>query len=375
MQEISLYVHIPFCKQKCLYCDFPSYAGKENLEDDYIDALIKEINRKCKNKVIRSLFIGGGTPSYLKDSNIEKLLKTMKKLNYIDKFAEKTMECNPGTLTKEKLQIMKENGINRISMGLQTTNNELLKKIGRIHTIEEFKENYKRAREEGFKNINIDIMFGLPNQSFYDYKETLEDIVKLDPEHISCYSLIIEEGTPFYNMSEKGLLKLPSEEEERDMYSVTKNILEKNGYHQYEISNYSKKNKECINNKIYWECKEYLGVGVSASSYINEERIKNIDDIKTYIKKINNNEEVYESIINNTEKEDMEEFMFLGLRMIKGISKEEFKKRFNKNIEDVYGKVIMDNINKGLLKDVNSRIFLTDKGIELSNWVMSEFIL
>ena len=375
MQEISLYVHIPFCKQKCLYCDFPSYAGKENLEDDYIDALIKEINRKCKNKVIRSLFIGGGTPSYLKDSNIEKLLKTIKKLNYIDKFAEKTMECNPGTLTKEKLQIMKENGINRISMGLQTTNNELLKKIGRIHTIEEFKENYKRAREEGFKNINIDIMFGLPNQSFYDYKETLEDIVKLDPEHISCYSLIIEEGTPFYNMSEKGLLKLPSEEEERSMYSTTKKVLEKNGYHQYEISNYSKKNKECIHNKIYWECKEYLGVGVSASSYINEERIKNIDDIKTYIKKINNNEEVYESIINNTEKEDMEEFMFLGLRMIKGISKEEFKKRFNKNIEDVYGKVIMDNINKGLLKDVNSRIFLTDKGIELSNWVMSEFIL
>ena len=374
MKEIALYVHIPFCKQKCLYCDFPSYAGKEKLEDDYIDALIKEINIKCSNSIIRSLFIGGGTPSYLSEKNLEKLLNTLSKLNYIDD-AEKTIECNPGTLIEEKLKIMKDYGINRISLGLQTTHNNLLKDIGRIHTIEEFNENYRKIRDFGFENVNIDIMFGLPNQSVLDYKETLSDIIKLNPEHISCYSLIIEEGTPFYTMYEKGLLDLPKENDEREMYKLTKYILEANGYHQYEISNYAKDNMECYHNKVYWKCDEYLGVGTSASSYIDEKRIKNIDNISEYIEKIRNGEEVYDEVLENTIKEDMEEFMFLGLRMIKGISKDEFKKRFKKDIYDVYGKVIQDNIKKGLLKEDEKDISLTEKGIEVSNWVMSEFIL
>lgn len=373
MKEISLYVHIPFCKQKCLYCDFPSYAGKENLEDSYIDSLIKEINLKCKGKIIKTLFIGGGTPSYLKEENLNNLLVCLNSLKYKEG-SEKTIECNPGTLTSEKLKIIKDNGINRISMGLQTTNNNLLKKIGRIHTMKEFEENYNRAREFGFNNINIDIMFGLPNQSVLDYKKSLEDIVKLNPEHISCYSLIIEQGTPFYNMNEKGLLKLPTEDEERKMYNITKDILKSNGYHQYEISNYSKENKECEHNKIYWKLEEYIGVGVSASSYIDSNRIKNIDDIKEYINKINNKEAVEESIIKNSKKEDMEEFMFLGLRLIKGIDKNNFKRKFDKNIEDVYGDVINKNIKKGLIEDKDNYIYLTSKGVEVSNYVMSEFV-
>lgn len=373
MKEVALYVHIPFCKQKCFYCDFPSYSGKEHLEDDYIDALIKEIDLKCKDKIIKTLFIGGGTPSYLNNNNLRKLLINLNKLNY-KKNPEKTIECNPGTLSDEKLKIIKENNINRISMGLQTTNNNLLKKIGRIHTIEEFEENYKRARAFGFDNINIDIMFGLPNQKVSDYKDTLIKIASLNPEHISCYSLIIEEGTPFYKMYDKGVLSLPTEEDEREMYNLTKNMLIKYGYHQYEISNYSKDNKECEHNKIYWKLEEYLGVGVSSSSYLDNNRIKNIDDIKEYINKINSNENVEESIIKNKSKEDMEEFMFLGLRMIEGVNKEVFKKRFNKDIKEVYGDVIKNNIEKGLLKEKGSFIFLTNKGIELSNYVMSEFI-
>ncbi len=374
MKEIVLYVHIPFCKQKCFYCDFPSYAGKEGLEDEYINALIKEIDLKCSDKVIKSLFIGGGTPSHLNEDNLYKLLNKLNGLSYI-KDAERTIECNPGTLTESKLKIIRDCGMNRISMGLQTTDNSLLKKIGRIHTIEEFRENYNRARKFGFKNINIDIMFGLPNQSVFDYKKTLNDIIELNPEHISCYSLIIEEGTPFYDMSEKGLLNLPKEDDEREMYKLTKNILEQNGYHQYEISNYSKEGMECYHNKVYWKCEEYLGVGVSSSSYINGNRIKNIDSITEYIKRICIGKEVYEDILKNTEKENMEEFMFLGLRMIQGVNKDDFKKKFKKDIYDVYGEVIKDNIKKDLLKEKNNYIFLTGKGIEVSNWVMSEFIL
>lgn len=374
MKNISLYVHIPFCKQKCFYCDFKSYAGIEELENDYIDALILEIRNKCKGYLIKTLFIGGGTPSYLSENNLSKLLKELNKLSFLDD-AEKTIECNPGTLSDEKIKIIKENNINRISMGLQTTKNSLLKNIGRIHTIEEFKANYKRVRELGIENINIDIMFGLPNQSLEDYKETLEDIVKLNPEHISAYSLIIEEGTYFYKLYEENKLNVPNEDDERRMYEITKEILEDNNYKQYEISNYAKEGRECRHNKVYWELDEYIGVGVSASSFIDEKRIKNIDNIKEYIERINSNIDVSESIVANSLKEDMEEFMFLGLRMIEGVSIDKFKDKFSKDINDVYGEIINKNKKLGLLDEKNRRIYLTDKGIEVSNWVMSEFIL
>ncbi len=374
MKKVALYIHIPFCKQKCLYCDFPSYSHKEELMEEYVEALSKEILEKTKEYKIESLFIGGGTPSYLSNENLKFLLDTINKLDFVEN-AEKTMECNPGTVNKEKLEIIFNGGINRISFGLQSTNNEILKKIGRIHTYEEFKENYILARKSGFQNINIDMMFGLPNQSLNIWLESLKEVVELNPEHISSYSLIIEEGTPFYSLYDKDLLDLPSEEEERAMYEKGRDFLESKGYNQYEISNYAKDNKECFHNKIYWQCKEYIGVGVSSSSYIDGKRIKNIDNIKKYIKNINENNSIIDEELENTEKDEIEEFMFMGLRMIKGIEEKEFENRFGKKVDELYKEIIEKHIKNGLLIRKDGRIFLSKKGIELSNIVMSDTIL
>lgn len=374
MKEMSLYIHIPFCRQKCLYCDFPSYAGKESLMDEYIDSLNKEIINKGKNYLIKSIFIGGGTPSYLDEKNLESLLKAINQLNF-KKDIEFTVECNPGTLNEDKLLIMKNNNVNRLSMGLQSTNNSLLKEIGRIHTFEQFKKNYDEARKIGFDNINIDLMFGLPNQSVEEWKRTLEDAVSLNPDHISAYSLIIEEGTCFYKLYDDDKLNLPNEDEERTMYLSAKEVLNKYGYHQYEISNYSKDSKECYHNKVYWKCNEYLGLGVSASSFVDEKRFKNIDDIKKYIEKINKNEDVREDIHVNDIKDDMEEFMFMGLRMIEGIKIKEFKDRFGRDVFEIYDSAIKNNMKKGLLLFDSEKLYLSAKGIELSNYVMSDFIL
>lgn len=374
MKEVALYIHIPFCKQKCFYCDFPSYARKDDLMSDYIEALLIELKEKIKAYKVRSLFIGGGTPSYLNEENLRKLMKVIKNINFIED-AEKTIECNPGTVSEEKFNIMKEGGINRLSFGLQTTKNNLLKGIGRIHTFEAFKDNYNLARSVGFNNINIDMMFGLPNQSVKDWTDSLEEVAKLNPEHISAYSLIIEEGTPFYKLYNEDKLKLPSEEEEREMYKKCKDILIENGYHQYEISNYAKEGKECLHNEVYWMCDEYIGVGASSSSYIDGKRIKNIDDLREYIKRIGISESIVDEEIINTKNDDIEEFMFMGLRMNCGIKEEEFKRRFHTDVDNVYKDVIEGNINKGLLERKRGRIYLTDKGIELSNMVMSDMIL
>ena len=374
MKEVALYIHIPFCKQKCFYCDFPSYARKDDLMSDYIEALLIELKEKIKAYKVRSLFIGGGTPSYLNEENLSKLMKEIKNINFIED-AEKTIECNPGTVSEEKFNIMKGGGINRLSFGLQTTKNNLLKGIGRIHTFEAFKDNYNLARSVGFNNINIDMMFGLPNQSVKDWTDSLEEVAKLNPEHISAYSLIIEEGTPFYKLYNEDKLKLPSEEEEREMYKKCKNILIENGYHQYEISNYAKEGKECLHNEVYWMCNEYIGVGASSSSYIDGKRIKNIDDLREYIKRIGSGKSIVDEEIINTKNDNIEEFMFMGLRMNCGIEEEEFKRRFHTDVDNVYKDVIEGNINKGLLERKRGRIYLTDKGIELSNMVMSDMIL
>ena len=374
MGVMSLYIHIPFCKQKCLYCDFPSYSGKEQFMDEYIDALNKEILRKAHQYTVNSIFIGGGTPSYLNNSILEKLLATLNKLNLKENI-EFTVECNPGTLDKENLSIMKKYNVNRISMGLQSTKNSVLKEIGRIHSYEEFRNNYFLARECGFDNINVDLMFGLPNQTFEDWKKSLEEVATLEPAHISAYSLIIEEGTYFYDLYKKDKLNLPDEDRERLMYLATKEILNKYGYHQYEISNFAKTGKECFHNKVYWKCDEYLGLGVSASSFIDKKRIKNIDDIQDYIEKIKRNEDVTEEIHVNDINDNMEEFIFMGLRMIEGIEINEFKERFNKDIYEVYSDIIDKNIKKELLICSSGRLFLSPKGMEISNYVMSDFIL
>ncbi len=374
MKEISLYIHIPFCKQRCFYCDFPTFAGKERFREDYVEALIKEIEDKCSNYLIKTIFIGGGTPSYLEEKELEKLLIAVSKLNLSDKL-EYSIECNPGTVNEDKLKIMKKYGINRISFGLQSCNNQLLKKIGRIHTFKEFLENYNLARKIGFNNINIDLMYGLPNLTIQDWKDTLEKISELRPEHISAYSLIIEEGTAFYKLYEKDKLELPSEDDERVMDKLTKDILKSNGYHQYEISNFALPGKECEHNKVYWSLEEYIGVGSASSSYIDGYRLVNTSNINDYIEKINNNISVVIDKYENTIEDEMEEFVFMGLRMVSGIDLLKFKKKFGVDINSIYKEVIEKNIKDGLLVVEENKMFLTAKGMELSNSVMSDFIL
>lgn len=374
MKEISLYIHIPFCKNKCMYCDFPSFAGKDNLRDRYVAALIKEIKMKAEQYIIKTVFIGGGTPTYLTLEEMDMLLSAIDKLKFADDY-EFTVECNPGTLTFEKLKLMKDRKVNRLSIGLQSTNNSLLKTIGRIHDYKTFEENYNLARKAGFDNINVDLMFGLPDQKISDWTETLEDIVKLNPEHISAYSLIIEEGTPFYNMYNNDRLNLPSEDDEREMYHSAKRILEQNGYHQYEISNFAKQGRECRHNEVYWMLDEYLGCGSAASSYVGGNRYKNEENIEKYINDIENGKTSVEEEIHNSLDDNMEEFMFMGLRMTRGVCEKTFEKRFGVKIDTIYKDVIDKHINEKLLVRENGRIYLTAKGIELSNYVMSDFIL
>lgn len=374
MKEVSLYIHIPFCKQRCFYCDFPTFSGKDHLREEYVDALIKEIRDKCTKYLIKTIFIGGGTPSYLGENELEKLLKTVSELN-LSKNIEYSMECNPGTVNEEKLKIMKKYGVNRISFGLQSCNDELLKNIGRIHTFKEFLENYKLARKIGFDNINIDLMYGLPNLTIEVWKDTLEEICKLKPEHISAYSLIIEEGTVFYNLYEKDKLKLPSEDDERIMDKMTKDILINNGYHQYEISNFSLKNRECEHNKVYWSLDEYIGVGSASSSYINGYRLTNESNIGEYIRRVKSNEDTVVDKYKNLREDEIEEFIFMGLRMLSGIDLLKFNRKFGADIYSIYKNVIEKNIDDGLLIINKDRMYLTTKGVELSNRVMSDFIL
>ena len=377
MDKISLYIHIPFCAQKCLYCDFPSFARKDHLRKTYIEALNKEIislREKHNNLEINTIFIGGGTPSVLEADELECLLKEVAKLN-MAKDIEYSMECNPGNLTEEKLEVMKKYGVNRISMGLQAKQDNLLKGLGRIHNYKTFKENFLLAKKVGFNNINVDLMFGLPNQRLNEWEETLREIISLEPAHISAYSLIIEEGTAFYNLYENDKLKLPTEEEERKMYHLAKKILEENGFNQYEISNYAKEGKECRHNLAYWNMDNWIGVGSAAASYINGKRIKNISSVEEYINSINEKGEAVEEIINNSKNDNMEEFMFMGLRKINGIDENEFKKRFSMNINDVYGEILNKYIGEGLLIRESGRIFLSEKGIEISNIIMADFLL
>ncbi|WP_297517532.1 radical SAM family heme chaperone HemW [uncultured Clostridium sp.] len=374
MKNISLYIHIPFCDQKCHYCDFPSFAGKGDLKDRYIDALNKEINQNIEGYIINTIFVGGGTPSSLSAEQLERLLSNVKNFNFASDI-EFTVECNPGSITREKLEVMKKYGVNRLSMGLQAVQNTLLKDLGRIHSYEVFKENFELARECGFNNINVDLMFGLPKQKVSEWKESLEMICTLSPEHISAYSLIIEEGTRFNKLYEADKLKLPNEEDEREMYHLAKRTLLGNGFTQYEISNYSKKDLECRHNVAYWKMENWLGVGSAASSYMNGERFTNFSKIETYIEKIENGESQREEDTVNTIEENIEEFMFMGLRLIEGISEDEFEIRFKRTVDSMYKDIMKKFVSQNLLVRENRRIYLTEKGIEYSNMVMSEMLL
>lgn len=371
--KISLYIHIPFCMKKCLYCDFPSYSNMENYMMEYSNALAKEIENLEYNSFY-TIFIGGGTPTYLSLEGwriLSKALKNKIKNDYI----EFTVEVNPGTADKEKLLFLKKMGVNRLSIGLQAWQNYHLDALGRIHNLDEFLTLYENAREIGFENINVDLMYGLPKQTLQHWKETLENVVKLQPEHISCYSLIIEEHTPFYSMYNNNLIELPSEETERRMNDFTINFLEKNGYGRYEISNYCKKDMECMHNLVYWELENYIGCGAGSHSYVDGYRFNNPQSVKDYITIVNSFKINEKEKTKNTLENDMEEFVFLGLRKIKGISIEKFNKKFKKAIYQVYGESIRKHVNSGYLLKEGDRLSLSKAGIEISNTIMSDFIL
>ena len=374
MKGKSLYVHIPFCKQKCFYCDFPSFSGKETLINDYLNSLEKELDLRVGDTAINTIFIGGGTPTYLNLEALIKLKTIMKKVN-LKSDGEFTVECNPGTSNEEKLKVLKDMGVNRLSIGLQAVQDRLLKEIGRIHSYKEFKENFILARNLGFNNINVDLMFALPDQSLEDLDETLKTIIDLKPEHISCYSLIVEEETVFYKLFDDGKLNLPNEDLEREMYLRALRILKQSGYNQYEISNFSKPGYECRHNIVYWSLYDYIGIGSGSHSYIDEKRISNYTSIEKYIKFMMENGNAIEEVFENSIKDDMEEFMFMGLRKIEGINKGEFKERFKKEIHEVYGEVISTHIKNKLLVEDEEKIYLTTYGIEVSNYVMKDFIL
>ena len=465
---MELYVHIPFCVKKCNYCDFLSFPGygcdaderHRSLSCEYVDALCHELknvekrliyldgnnidlndhtgkyhrvksgdnNLESKNEKIRisTCFVGGGTPSVLDMEQTEKLLKSINKY-YQSREIEFTIECNPGTVTKEKLLLYRKYGVNRLSFGLQSADNVILKRLGRIHTYEEFIESFKLARECGFNNINIDLISAVPGQTIENWKDTLEKVVALSPEHISAYSLILEEGTPLYKDYEEkpDSLQLPDEDTEREIYHITKRILKENGYERYEISNYAKPGYECKHNIGYWNGEEYIGVGLGAASYLSEYnysllynikdeenendknvvngqkdknnisnetkmlRVKNTVDMDRYkayylypgdfcvngIKKEQYNKEEIRTVEEKLNSEaQMAEFCILGLRMCKGVSKSEFTKRFGVKIEDVFGSVISKHIKAGLLEEDEDNIRCTEKGLDLNNAVLCDFM-
>lgn len=376
-KELEIYIHIPFCVKKCAYCDFLSAPQDRDTIENYVDKLVKEIGVQ-KPATVSSIFLGGGTPSVLDANQVTRIFDALRENFDIAEDAEITIEANPGTVTAEKLQAYKQCGINRISFGLQSTNNEELKLLGRIHTYEEFLESYQLARACGFENINVDLISAIPKQTVSSWEETLQKVIGLEPEHISAYSLIVEEGTPFAKVYGEGCPSehdLPCEEEERAIYYRTEELLEKAGYHRYEISNYAKEGKECRHNLGYWERKEYLGIGLGAASLIDNIRYKNTDDLLYYMEHSSDLSAIQENVEKLSLKEQMEEFMFLGLRKMEGVSVTEFKNTFGKTMEECYGEQIQKLKEQGLLEQRNARIMLTKQGIDVSNYVFSEFLI
>jgi len=364
----GLYFHIPFCLKKCKYCDFVSFDDSNLKKDAYLDALFNEME-EYKGEKADTVFIGGGTPTSLSMVQLEKLLTKIRESFIISKDAEFTIEANPKTLDAEKLSILKKYGVNRISVGVQSFCNDELLKIGRVHTAEEAIDTVELIKKSGFENFSIDLMSALPGQRFESFKKNLETAVAINPKHISCYSLIIEENTPLFEEFNRGMLKLPDEDTERKMYDYACEFLHENGYSQYEISNFSKNGYESKHNIKYWECREYIGMGLAAHSYYKGERFSNVDNLSEYINgkyHMNNAEKL-------TLKDKIEEFMIMGLRMTKGISKKEFFHRFGMEPEQVYKKELERFLNTGFLQEKDGNIFLSPKGVSVSNSIMCEF--
>lgn len=370
---LELYVHIPFCVRKCQYCDFLSGPSDEETKDRYIEALLKEIRaaEHTEDYEIVSVFIGGGTPSALKAEAIASIMRTLQEQFFFCEDAEVTIEANPGTVDLEKLTIYRNVGINRLSLGLQSTDAEELKLLGRIHSYEEFLKSYEWARKAGFSNINIDLMFAIPGQTGEAWRQHLYQVAELNPEHISAYSLIIEEGTPFAEQN----LDLPDEDTEYQMYEDTAEILERYGYRQYEISNYAKQGYMCRHNAGYWQRREYLGFGLGASSLYGGMRFSNTHQMQEYLKESRNPDQIRKDVTVLSRNEQIEEFMFLGLRMTEGISEKKFEENFDVRLMDIYGDILQKYEETGFMEHIETKWRLTRKGIHVSNHILADFLL
>ena len=395
-KELGIYIHIPFCKQKCYYCDFVSFTDKNDLQKKYIETVKKEINQYFdkenfnKKYDVTTIYIGGGTPSYINSNYIVEILELLENRlkNNKTKFEdiEITIEVNPGTVDKQKLEQYKKAKINRLSIGLQSANNEILKQIGRIHTFEQFLETYNLAKQVGFDNINVDLMIGLPNQSIEDVKNSLKKVIDLKPTHVSVYSLIIEEGTVIEKLIKQSILQEMKEEQERRMYWYVKSMLELNGYKHYEISNFAKEGKESKHNVNCWLQKEYIGIGTSAHSYLNGIRYSNCAEIEKYIKNIEENtQKEFKQFLDEVQKlyeiqevqslEDMKkEYMLLGLRKIDGVQISKFKEKYQDNPIFMYRKQLEKLVKEKLIIIDGDYIKLTNQGLDLANLVWTEFV-
>lgn len=365
----GLYIHIPFCVKKCEYCDFVSYPGMENRVDEYLDALEAEAAQRGGTSV-DTVFIGGGTPTVLNAAQLSRLCGIVRGNFELSSGAEWTAEANPGTLTDEKIKAMLKGGINRISVGVQSFNDKELRAVGRIHNAETAFNTVVSLAKNGFENISIDLMASLPYQTAESFAKSLETAVSLPLKHISVYSLIIEEGTPIKKKYDDGVYSEPDEDTDREIYAYTKEFLEKHGFIRYEISNYAKPGYESAHNMLYWNCGEYIGIGAAAHSYTDGKRYYNTSDIDRYIGG-GFEEGERESL---SKRDMMGEFMMLGLRKIKGISCEEFSSRFECGVDQVFGAVIDKHTKNGLLKFDGKVCRLTERGLDLANTVMCDFI-
>ena len=370
---MEIYIHIPFCIRKCDYCDFLSGPSGPEEQADYVQALLREIQavEEGEGRSVSSIFIGGGTPSVLDERLLGDILREIRNRFKMEEDSEITIEVNPGTANIGKLQAYREMGINRLSIGLQSPEDRELKILGRIHNYGQFLETYQEARTVGFDNINIDLMSAVPDQTYEGWVKNLRTVAELEPEHISAYSLIVEEGTPFAARK----LNLPDEDTEYNMYEATAQILKEYGFEQYEISNYARKGRKCRHNVGYWTRQDYLGFGLGASSLYGKERFANTADMKKYLENSTNPEKIREKEPSLTREDEMAEFMFLGLRMTKGISKADFQRCFGCTIESVYGEVLEKYESMELLLEKDGRIFLSREGIHVSNSIMAEFLL
>ena len=376
-KDLGLYVHIPFCMKKCGYCDFLSWCGTVEEKEIYVQALLKEIESYrefAKGYRVSTVFFGGGSPSILEAEQTERILKKIQEIFELEKRPEITLEMNPGTVYRRKLRCYQENGVNRLSIGLQSVNNEKLKLLGRIHTYEEFLESYELARQTGFDNISVDLISSIPGQKLEEWKEELSVLAALSPEHISVYQLILEEGTPFFEKYAEHPGALPEEEESREIYLWTGKFLKEQRYEQYEISNYAKPGRESRHNLKYWERGDYLGLGLGAASMVRNIRMSNTKDMNIYLERCGQPKTMREDVQFLEEARQMEEFMFLGLRKTRGVSRKEFRRTFGQELDMVYEKALHKCLENGMLKEHKDRIYLSQEGVLLSNLVLSEFL-